>query len=116
MKPLQLSFPPSTNNLFATVKRRRVISERYRAWKHTAGSELLIQRPEKLSGPFALTMVATRPDGRARDLDNICKPVLDLLVAHGVVRDDSDCMSLRISWSAAEPDPKAGVQVVVDPA
>lgn len=115
-RPIILPFPPSANSLWRNVDSKTLVSRQYRAWKKTAGLLLMAQRPAKVLGPYVMTLVATRPDRRRRDLANLEKACSDLLQACGVIRDDCDCQSLRLSWSASEPDPKAGVQIVLEPA
>jgi Holliday junction resolvase RusA-like endonuclease len=48
------------------------------------------------------------PDKRKRDLDNLLKAPIDLLVEHGVIDDDRNVVSLGASWGAGQ-----GAQVVV---
>ena len=114
--PITLPFPPAVNNLFATYGGHRIRSRRYEAWLKEAGTLLALQRPKPVSGPFLATLVFTRPDRRKRDLDGLAKAPLDLLVKHGVIRDDSDAVSLRLSWSESLPNPKAGVSLVLEAA
>lgn len=89
---VSLPRPPSTNNLFASVGRKRIKTKRYEAWIHEASKMMLVagQRP--------------RFDGRVRmliegafktDIDNI-KAVPDLLVKMGVLVDDNLVDDLRI--------------------
>ena len=53
--------------------------------------ELKAQRPGQIEGEVEVSIALGRPDGRRkRDLDNAAgKAVLDLLVAHQVIEDDS---------------------------
>lgn len=113
---IRLPFPLPLNNLFVNAgKRGRVRSKRYDAWIAGAGWMLVQQHPQPVHGPFRFTMVLTRPDRRKRDLDGTAKCVMDLLVKHGVIDDDSECASIRLSWSDADPDPQAGVSLTVEP-
>lgn len=83
-----LSLPPSTNNLFITVERRRVKSPEYRAWITENEAEA-----GRLATPTAFPVrVRIEVHGKLnvrRDLDNIIKPTLDLLVSVGVLPDDN---------------------------
>jgi crossover junction endodeoxyribonuclease RusA len=115
-RAIYLPYPPTTNNLFMNVGKRRIRTGRYDLWIAEATVEVLRQRPEKVTGPYCLTLVATRPDRRARDLGNLEKPVSDLLVKCGVVRDDSDAQEIRLAWADCEPDKTAGVRVLVEAA
>lgn len=86
---ITLPFPPTTNNLFVTVGRRRVISKPYRLWRERATRWLHDQAPAILTGPVTLDIVFGAPDRRRRDLSNYQKGLEDLLVACGVIEDDS---------------------------
>lgn len=109
-----VSLPPSANNLFRNVPRvGRVKMPEYKAWEKA--NEWLVTLAcndgRKIDGPFALTVKVGKPDRRRRDLDNILKPTLDLLVRCGGVKDDSDCQRIEASWS----DQHEGVFVLVLP-
>lgn len=114
--PIWLPFPPSANALWRAVQGRNISSLRYRQWKARALTELMLQRPRKVRGPYRLTIVATRPDKRPRDLGNIEKALSDVLQAFGVVENDSDAVSIWLRWSDAAPNKDAGVQIVVEAA
>lgn len=103
MITVALPFPPGVNNLYANAGRRRVISRPYEVWRRAAGFELIAQRPDKLTGPFCVTLRFDRPDKRRRDLDGLAKAVLDLLVTHQIVGDDSQAESLCMLWSEVPP-------------
>ena len=49
-----------------------------------------------------------RPNRQRRDLDNLAKPVLDLLTSHQLIDDDSAIESLSMSWG---PEPGATVRI-----
>jgi crossover junction endodeoxyribonuclease RusA len=80
--------------------RRRVkfhlLSQGVRAWQ--------------LEGALALDVFAFPPDRRARDLDNLLKPLLDALEAAGVVANDSSFARLTIERAEVEP-PRGRVDV-----
>lgn len=111
---IQLPYPPTTNNLFINVGKRRVRSAGYDAWLREASAMVAQQRPAKVHGPYRMTMLATRPDRRSRDLGNLEKPVSDLLVKCGVVRDDSDAQAILLFWADGRPNKAAGVQVTIE--
>ena len=111
---ITLPFPPPVNNLFATVGKRRIRSRRYEEWIARAGIELMIQRPRPIAGPFKITLTYDRPDRRRRDLDGLQKAVLDLLVKHRVIEDDSLAQEIVLRWGPmATP---AFVRAVLEPA
>ncbi len=84
----RLPFPPSLNGLFNNTRRGRAKTKAYDAWINAAGMGLMIQRPHKHEGAVSISIVANPPNSRKRDLDNLLKPVLDLLVRHQVIQDD----------------------------
>lgn len=93
-----LSLPPSTNNLFINIKGRgRIKSSEYRSWLTEMGWQLRIQRAQKMQGNLLVYIALKRPKKR-RDLDNTLKPILDLLVTHEVIRDDSDIVRISVKW------------------
>jgi Holliday junction resolvase RusA-like endonuclease len=96
---LEISIPPSVNRLWRVGRRRVFCSPQYIAWLRTAGWELLTQRPARFTGPVRISIAAGRPDRRRRDLDNIAtKALLDLLVAHRVIDDDSLVAAISSKW------------------
>lgn len=107
--------PPSTNGLRKSfIKGGKVISvksDQYTAWRDAALWEIAAQRPGKIAGPFTLSIAAQRHwrSRRARDIDNIIKPLSDALVKAGVVEDDSLAESVSARWD----DDLAGKAVVI---
>lgn len=102
MIEVRLPLPPSVNALYANVAGKgRVKSARYRTWLNAAGWELKARKRGKVSGDYQLWIWAERPDKRRRDLGNLEKPISDLLVANGVVEDDSQCIGIHIYWAGA---------------
>jgi len=108
---VDVSLPPSTNALWRTWRGRVHRSQRYNAWRESDGWELAIQRPAKVAGPVQVVIVAGKPDRRRRDVDNLGKAVLDLLVAHQVIEDDSKVTSLAARWDTAIPPGRIVVSV-----
>jgi crossover junction endodeoxyribonuclease RusA len=96
----ELPHPPSVNGIWRGGKGgRHYLSAKYKAWREAAGLIVNTQaRGKRIEGPFAVEIQAKRPDKRKRDIDNICKPVLDLLSAMGVTPDDSECQMLHAEW------------------
>ena len=91
---LTLPPPPSVNNLFINVGRRRVKSRRYRTWLKEAGWQLQAQRNGCIGGPWQVDIML--PARLRGDTDNYCKGILDLLVTHRVVDDDRYCRRLTV--------------------
>ena len=115
---LTLPFPPPVNGLYRNTKDRggRAKTAKYKAWQFDAGASLAIQRRShvggRVAGPVHLAFVFGRPDKRKRDLDNLLKAPIDLLVAQGVIDDDRDVHCIVARWS----DEIEGVEIVVSTA
>ena len=86
-------FPPSTNALFTNRRQKgakgRMRTDRYQCWLTEQGLKINRQSPKLMDGRCMVYIAATPPDKRARDIDNMAKPVLDILVSSGVLKDDN---------------------------
>jgi Holliday junction resolvase RusA-like endonuclease len=67
------------------------------AWKAASGREMLLQKPESISGPVTVDLTVKRPNERS-DLDNLIKAALDLLVEHRIIQDDRFVEAVKASW------------------
>lgn len=106
-----LPIPPSVNRCWRNVPGvGRVRTAHYRAWRDAAGWELRAQRPPQIPGDVSISIRAGRPR-RRRDLDNIIKPVLDILVSCGVIVDDSHVVALMAVWDSAVADDSVRVLI-----
>lgn len=105
---LTLPAPPSLNELWTKRGRKWVCTPKYRQWKSDAGWTLQLQRPRRGSGPFSIRLYAS--ESRIADVDNLLKPVLDLLVEHGVTVDDKYARSV---WSGRSPKVGPGQCLVI---
>lgn len=101
---LVIPIPPSTNNLFMTVKikgaMRRIKTNEYRAWIERAAWQVHSQVGSgTIQSPVEVTLTITGGKGfnRQRDLDNLLKPVLDLLVASRVIQGDNVNHVVKVS-------------------
>lgn len=102
MITLVLPVPPSTNNLFATVGRKRIKSQRYRDWLADAGFYLMQQTFEKGTIIGAYTMDIRVPMKVRADVTNLLKAPEDLLVSIGVLPDDKHCFRASIERADIE--------------
>jgi Holliday junction resolvase RusA-like endonuclease len=114
MTTLQLPYPPTANNLFGNGKKGRYRTKGYDAWIAEALECVRRQNPASTDGPYLLTIIARRPDKRRRDIANLEKPLSDLLVKAGVVRDDCDAAAIHLAWSPLPPGP-ATVSITITP-
>jgi len=99
MQKLWLPFPISVNRLFpGKVKRHK--SKEYEKWILEAGQILITQKPIKtFSEPVGVAYRFGQPDKRRRDIDNLFKCPNDLLVAHGIIEDDSLINKISGEWA-----------------
>jgi crossover junction endodeoxyribonuclease RusA len=93
--------PPSANAIWHSNRGHVHKSAAYKAWLKQAGWEARAQHPDKIEGAYRLSIEVTRPDKRHRDLDNLIKPISDLLTGLGVIRDDSECEEISARWITA---------------
>lgn len=87
-------------------------SNAYVTWLMLAAIEARRQSFKRISGPYKLTVSASRPDRRKRDLDNLLKPLSDLLMHIGAIDDDSNCEMIVARWVTTGD----GVNIRVEPA
>ena len=98
-------FPPSTNHLFSSVAgrsgsagARRAKSAIYKRWLVDAGWAIKAQTVPSITG--AVRVLIEAPVSRRRDLDNMLKPLLDIMGSskHGlrIIEDDQMVDDLRI--------------------
>jgi crossover junction endodeoxyribonuclease RusA len=98
-----LPYPPSTNTLYRNVSGKgRVKTAKYKQWIDEAGFVLMFKHLPAITGPYVLQIDLFQSDARRRDIDNGIKAISDLLVAHGLVEDDSLCMDLKVSRRKAD--------------
>jgi len=115
MPILDLKLPPSVNQLWRTGRSKVFRSSTYDAWRKEAGWELQAQRPGLVEGAVEVSIALGCPDNRKRDLDNAAgEAVLDLLVAHQVIEDDSKVMRITSAWDRSVPASRA--IIIVEPA
>lgn len=97
--------PPSTNGLRKSfIKNGKVMSvksDEYAIWREAALWEIAAQKAGRIEGPYSLSIAAQRHwrSKRARDIDNIIKPISDALVKAGVVKDDSLAECVSAKWA-----------------
>lgn len=99
---IELLFPPSVNGLTANAKKGRVKTDAYKAWFTLASAKIKDSHRAGFEH-YSLSICLRKPDRRTRDLGNLEKAVSDLLVAHGVVKDDSGAERITLAWGASLP-------------
>ena len=109
---LSLPWPPSVNMYWRRNKGLGMhISAEGKAYR--ARVQALCRVVCGVPGHIAVQVIAYPPDRRFRDLDNICKALLDGLVYGGIISDDGLIDDLHITRS--ERVPGGRVDVVVTP-
>lgn len=124
-KPQSITFeglPPSVNNIYFNAKaggRRK--TDEYRDWITATSWHINQQHPEKVTGDVVVDLFCRRPvnkDGSIskvrRDLDNLFKASLDLLVSNNLIEDDSKVVAISAEWSK-RPDLE-GTLIMYSPA
>jgi crossover junction endodeoxyribonuclease RusA len=96
-----LPLPISTNALFLNKKGKgRIKTQKYRAWIEEAGWEIKRQHVPSFNGPVSLAYELSTKS--RMDLPNCEKGVTDLLVAMGIIPDDSPkyVRGVVLNWSS----------------
>lgn len=94
-----LPFPPSTNRLWRIAGKRMYRSKRYMEWIGECALALELEARPEIDYPFNIEIVAGRPDKRRRDLDNLSKPILDVLQHCQVIKDDCFANRITMMWA-----------------
>lgn len=101
-----LPWPPSTNGYYRHVvigrSARVLISREGRSYRSRVAG-IVGPLPPSMAGRLAVEIDAYPPDRRARDLDNVCKALLDAIQHAGLILDDSQIDDLHIRRHATEP-------------
>lgn len=96
-RTFDLPLPPTSNHRLMPIQKggttRLIKSPAYRQWMQAAVAELMQQNAEHKGGIFTeevdVAVVAFFADKRKRDLDNLLKPVNDVLTQAAIIQDDS---------------------------
>jgi crossover junction endodeoxyribonuclease RusA len=109
---LYLPFPPSLNRYWrhVTIKGsvRVLLSREGRLYRKAVEAAVWEARVKPIGGRLAVTLLVRCPDRKVRDLDNLCKAVLDALAHAGVYADDGQIDQLTIRRML----PKAGGELL----
>lgn len=100
---LHLPYPPSVNHYWRHVGHKTLISAAGRAYRTNVQADVLAAHGLlRLAGRLGVTIKATMPDKRRRDVDNLPKAVLDALTHAQVWLDDSQIDRLTIERCGVE--------------
>lgn len=109
---IKAPWPPSVNHYWKGSGNRRFLSRYAKDW-HEAFHLAWIEAGKPRMGTAVVTIIATPPDSRKRDLDNIMKAVLDALVKVGAIQDDSIGHVAELHVYASKPAKPGCVEVLL---
>lgn len=113
MTAAEVELPPSTNNLFATVGKRRVPTREYKTWQQVAALRVRALTPPT-TYPVAVTLTVLGKVFAQRDLDNTIKPILDALVKCGVLRGDNLTCISRVTVQRGDASGEGRVRIELE--
>ncbi len=99
-----LDCPPSLNNAFINVKRGgRVKSKRYREWCNAAHFSVIasVPLPRRVSPPYSVRVSV--PIGTRADIDNLIKPLFDVMQRAGVMTNDREVVEVLARKNLVTP-------------
>lgn len=116
MTAITFPYPPSVNQywrMFVAGKLPRMILSKQGREYQKATQWLWLQAGHRtMTGRLIVKITAYMPDNRTRDLDNICKAVLDGLVNATAFENDSQIDDLRIVRGGVDKaNPRVEIQV-----
>lgn len=108
---LTLPKPPSINHIYGFTSRggfaRSYITKIGKTWFEEAGYRLKEQLPQTEPITTNLTISIELHTARRQDVDNILKPILDLLQKQGLIENDSQVYKLTVEkFRCKIPDEK----------
>lgn len=84
---IHMPFPPSVNNYYTVANGRKILSRKGRLYHQICGFST--KKPKTINFNVSVVFDILMPDRRKRDVDNLVKPMLDVLVRNGYIFDDS---------------------------
>lgn len=118
---LTVPWPPSVNRYWRHPNKgqlagRHLISEQGRAYRAILSQAAVVHRIHRaIDFPCIVTLLATPPDRRERDPDNILKALLDGLTHAGVLSTDSCRVIKRLVVDWREPEAPGRVEILIQP-
>lgn len=100
---LTLSLPPSANSIWRSFRGRVVKSYRYCQWLKLNLAELIYIPQIKIPAEIQITAVTGKGWRTNRDIDNLVKPLMDLLKHSGIIEDDNSRIVKKITIQTQEP-------------
>jgi len=92
-----IPLPPSANHCYRVARKRVIKSKAYVNWQFIAG--LMLGKPTPVHGPVKVELLVHmgRKWNHKRDIDNLIKPVVDLVKSSGVIPDDNSRIVREVS-------------------
>ena len=115
---LVLPWPPSVNDYWKPAKQGGMrISAKGKAFRTNVEAVIFdeLRGWKTMTGRLRVKILATMPDRRPRDIDNLLKALLDALEHCRVFENDSQVDSLRIDRGAVEKPGHVVVEITQDP-
>jgi len=109
---LELPWPPSVNHYYRRVGNATLISKEGRRYRKRVASDVLLARSPRVEGRLSVRIVASPPDQRRRDLDNLQKALLDALQHAGVYCDDSQIDRITVERGGVIPGGRVNVEIL----
>jgi crossover junction endodeoxyribonuclease RusA len=97
---LDLDYPPSANTYWRHARGRHYIGEKGLAFRASVISIVATHKQKAPDGRLELGVMLYPPDRRRRDIDNVCKALLDSMTYSGLIEDDSLIDKLTIERGA----------------
>ena len=93
---LTIPFPPSINSYWGFSGHRRFLNKKATQFKRDVAEQVSLTPVRFGDQRLFITILLYERDKRVRDIDNICKPLLDSLVQAGLFNDDSQVDRLLV--------------------
>lgn len=92
-------FPPSVNHYLFVYRGRKIKSKKAREYEETAEIERIMFDTTNNSSEttYSVNLVFNLPDKRKRDIDNMLKVLLDVIVKKEIISDDSKIVHITAS-------------------
>lgn len=105
-----VAYPPSTNRLWSYSKKGVYRTKSYMDWLDEALYAIKWQH-ETIELLCGVSIWANPGDKRKRDIDNIVKPLLDLLEHAKIVKNDNQFIELGVRWDYQIPPRKVSILI-----
>ena len=106
-----LPYPPTVNTYWRANGNRRFISAAGKKFREAAFKIIKAADVIQIEGDCRVDVDLYLPDRRKRDIDNILKPILDILQLAGVIKDDCQVQELTVARLGLEKGGRARVKI-----